>query len=43
MNPAVSIVISTRNRRDDVVRAVASSLSQHYEPFEVLLYDDAST
>ncbi len=43
MNPGVSIVISTRNRRDDVLTAVESSLMQRYEPLEVLLYDDAST
>ncbi len=43
VTPGVSIVISTRNRRDDVLTAVESSLAQQYEPLEVLLYDDAST
>ncbi len=43
MNPGVSIVISTRNRCNDVVTAIESSLEQRYEPLEILLYDDAST
>lgn len=37
-----TIVIVTRNRRDDVLRAVASALKQDFEPLEVLVYDDAS-
>lgn len=36
-----SIVITTRNRRDDVLRAVASCLAQEGGP-EVLVFDDAS-
>ncbi|MCA9073889.1 MAG: glycosyltransferase [Planctomycetaceae bacterium] len=36
-------MISTRNRRDDVLRAVESCLAQNYRPLEVLVYDDAST
>ncbi len=40
---SVSVVISTRNRRDDVLIAVESSLMQQHQPLEVLLYDDAST
>jgi GT2 family glycosyltransferase len=43
VTPGVSIVISTRNRREDVLTAVESCLSQRYEPLEVLVYDDAST
>ncbi|MEX1027718.1 MAG: glycosyltransferase [Candidatus Paceibacterota bacterium] len=39
----ISIVISTRNRCDDVVVALESCLAQNYPDFEVLLYDDAST
>lgn len=37
-----SIVIATRNRRDDLLRAVESSMAQTYRPCEVLVIDDAS-
>jgi glycosyltransferase involved in cell wall biosynthesis len=43
VTPTVSIVISTRNRRDDVLRAIESALAQEYPSLEVLVYDDAST
>jgi len=43
MRPPASIVISTRNRREDVLVAIESSLAQKYEPLEVIVYDDAST
>ena len=37
-----SVVISTRNRREEVARAVRSALAQTAD-VEVLVYDDAST
>lgn len=37
-----SIVITTRNRREDVIRAVDSCIAQRGLRFEVLVYDDAS-
>ncbi len=37
-----SIVITTRNRREDTLVAVASSFAQFGVPLEVLVYDDAS-
>lgn len=40
--PIASIVITTRNRRDDLSHAVRSSLSQSV-PVEVLVIDDGST
>jgi glycosyltransferase involved in cell wall biosynthesis len=43
MTIPLSIVISTRNRRDDVLVALESCLAQEYPNFEVILYDDAST
>jgi len=41
-NPLVSIVITTRNRPEDVLRAVASCMAQDYQPLEVVVYDDCS-
>ncbi len=43
MNPMVSIVITTRNRRDELATALESCLAQDYKPLEVLVFDDAST
>jgi len=43
MSPIVSVVITTRNRRAEVLRAIESCLAQDYEQIEVLVYDDAST
>jgi len=40
--PDASIVITSRNRRDEVLRAVASSFAQTSAAIEVLVYDDAS-
>lgn len=37
-----SIVIATRNRREETLAAVASSFGQSGVPLEVLVYDDAS-
>lgn len=41
MKPTASIVITTRNRRDDTLLAVASAFAQDCA-VEVLVYDDAS-
>jgi glycosyltransferase involved in cell wall biosynthesis len=38
-----SIVITTRNRKDEVVRAIDSCLAQSGTPLELLIFDDAST
>lgn len=40
--PRATIMITTRNRRDELLRAIASALVQHGAP-EVLVLDDAST
>lgn len=42
-NPFVSIVIATYNRRDLVLRTVASALEQDLEELEVIVSDDGST
>lgn len=41
--PLVSIVITTRNRKDELMVALASCLEQTYRPLEVVVYDDASS
>jgi glycosyltransferase involved in cell wall biosynthesis len=41
--PLVSIVIPTRNRREEVLVAVGSCYAQTYRPIEVIVLDDAST
>jgi glycosyltransferase involved in cell wall biosynthesis len=38
-----SVVIATRNRCEDVLRAIQSAFDQSYKPLEVLVFDDAST
>ena len=41
--PLVSIVIPTRNRREEVLAALESCFAQTYRPIEVIVLDDAST
>ncbi len=41
-SPIVTIVITSRNRCHDLLRALSSCLSQSYETLEVIVYDDAS-
>ncbi len=43
MNPRVSIVLVTRNRKADLRNALESCLAQDHRPLEVLVFDDAST
>ena len=40
--PAASVVITSRNRKDDLLTAIDSCLHQSV-PVEILVYDDAST
>src|ERR1039458_379658 len=40
--PLVSIVVTTRNRCDEALRAVASCYAQNYGAIEILVFDDAS-
>lgn len=40
--PTVAVVITTRNRRDELRRALTSVCAQDYGPLEVRVYDDAS-
>jgi glycosyltransferase involved in cell wall biosynthesis len=40
--PLVSVCIPTRNRREDVLRALGSCFAQDYRPLEVLVLDDGS-
>jgi GT2 family glycosyltransferase len=42
MTPLVSVVIATRNRRLDLMSALASVSGQTYPRIELLVYDDAS-
>jgi glycosyltransferase involved in cell wall biosynthesis len=41
--PRASVVIATRNRREELLRTVRACLRQTYPSLEVLVYDDASS
>ena len=41
--PTVSIAIFTRNRKEELLKALASCFAQDHRPLEVLVFDDAST
>src|SRR4051794_13985700 len=41
-HPLASVVITSRNRKDDLLNAIDSCLTQSV-PLEVLVFDDAST
>ncbi len=43
MHLSISVVIPTRNRPDDTLRAVKSALTQSLRPIEVIVVDDGST
>lgn len=42
MNPLVSIVTVTFNRKDEVIECIDSVLKSTYQPFEVIVIDNAS-
>jgi len=41
-HPTASVVITTRNRKENTLRAVSSCFAQTYSAIEVLVFDDAS-
>jgi glycosyltransferase involved in cell wall biosynthesis len=43
MTPRVSVIVATRNRRQQLARALASIDAQSYRNFEVIVVDDGST
>lgn len=43
MEPLVSVVISTYNRKDCLVKAIDGALRQTYVPMEIIVVDDGST
>jgi glycosyltransferase involved in cell wall biosynthesis len=42
-SPRVSVLITTRNRRDELLRALRSVFDQDVRPIEVIVLDDGST
>lgn len=42
-NPLISVIITTFNRRDFILEAVESVLSQTYKNIEIIIVDDGST
>jgi glycosyltransferase involved in cell wall biosynthesis len=40
--PIISIVIATRNRLDELQKAIESCRMQNYGNIEILIFDDAS-
>lgn len=42
MRPRISVVVATRNRRQQLARALASIDAQRYRSFEVIVVDDGS-
>ena len=43
MNPLISIIISTFNRKDLVQDAIRSALQQEPKNYEIIIVDDGST
>ena len=43
MNPRVSVIIPTYNRKHQLERSVQSVLNQTFQDFEIIIVDDAST
>jgi glycosyltransferase involved in cell wall biosynthesis len=43
MNPAVSVIITTHNRREFVQEAIESVLKQDFSDYEIIVVDDGST
>jgi len=41
--PLVSIAITTRNRKEELLNALESCFAQAHRPLEILVFDDAST
>ena len=42
-NPLISVIITTQNRKELVVKAIDSVLKQSYKNTEIIVLDDAST
>ena len=42
-SPSIALVITTRDRKEELRRALASASAQDYAEFDIWVYDDAST